>query len=76
VQAEACTRHLVDNSATGHRPRLLAACGVLVGRASGWLVARQLDALALGAMAHHLGVRTTLVVSVALACATLMTAPR
>ncbi|MBI2440958.1 MAG: iron ABC transporter permease [Lentisphaerae bacterium] len=56
---------------------LLAVSATLVLAAFGglWLMARELNALTLGReMAHHLGVRTGLVVTMGLALATLMTA--
>ena len=56
---------------------LLLSCGSGVGIACGivWLLSRELNALTLGRdMAHHLGVRTELVVGLALAAATLAAA--
>lgn len=56
---------------------LLVACSVLIvlGIVGIWCIAPQLNALTLGRdMAHHLGVRTTLIVSLGLVLATLTTA--
>ena len=55
----------------------LLACGacVVAAFATVWLLARELNALALGReMAHHLGVRTRLVIALALGAATLAAA--
>ena len=57
-------------------PLLTVSTALVLAAFSGiWLMARELNALTLGhEMAHHLGVRTRLVVSVGLGLATLMTA--
>lgn len=54
---------------------LFSSALILVAFGGIWLMARELNALTLGhEMAHHLGVRTRLVVTVGLGLATLMTA--
>ncbi len=56
---------------------LLLVCTVLItcGMAAIWLLAPELNALTLGRdTAHHVGVRTKLVITLGLACATLITA--
>ncbi len=66
----------LGNLQGGSTPLLLACAGcALVGWLVNWGLARDLNALALGAeMAHHLGVRTGAVVAIALAAATLAAA--
>ncbi len=57
-------------------PLLAVSAGLVLAAFIGiWLMARELNALTLGReMAHHLGVRTNLIVTVGLCLATLMTA--